>query len=265
MTSPLDDPRRVAPELAVLVRAMLADPRPAYAAGARAAIEALEAGTLVGIQRSSSRDLLATVDPRAVAVAAEVGALCQCLETQSPPGDEGDLLGWIVTQDGFAGGAMVLVHEISHFRNRFVVWQMAQEHAPLLAQDSALGIPHARIRWVRAQLLNEIAARHTAFLAEEGRAPGGPMPTPAAFFACAVKIAGYPAVYNDVGVMARVVARRDPELLRMQVASWLRGLERFAFFAPDGADAGAHAAWLTEVVAYAEGGGMPAEIAEGTL
>jgi hypothetical protein len=266
MRSPLEDRRRVAPELAALIREMQAsDESPAYQSAAAYVVSALEEGTLIGMQSSTSRVLLTTVDSRARAVPAASGALCQSINVRSPPKSDRDAIGWIVVADDYAGGALVLVHEIAHFRNRLLVWQLAQEEAPLVVPAHGAGFDPAQIAWTRAQLLNEIAARHTAYLAHEARGPLDTLPTPAAMLACAVRIASYPHVYNDCGVMARVVASQDETVLRRQVARWIGGLPRFAFFERASVVEAEHRAWLQRVVAYAESGREPAEQAEGTL
>lgn len=266
MPGPLSDPVRVAPELAALVRAMLADPRALCRDIAAAAVHDLETGHLVGIQTSSRRGLLIEVRASSRPLPVEGGAICQCEPTRSAPRDERDLVGWIVTQDGFRGGSMVLAHELTHFRGRGVAWQLAEEPAPMVEPAlSSLAEP-ARLRWIRSQLVNEVAARHAAWLAETGATPENGMPARGALFACAVKIASYPAVYADVGPMTALVARGDDDLLRDQVGLWLAGLERFPFFEARSPRAAAHAAWLADEVALArEGRRAPRLDAEGTL
>ncbi|MBI5536428.1 MAG: hypothetical protein HY898_27145 [Deltaproteobacteria bacterium] len=258
----LRDPSRVSPLLAPVLAAMLEDPRPAYAQAARCAVDAIEAGTLVALQSSGTRYWICLREPRARPAAAAVGAIFQCLYRSWPPRSDQDITGWIVVQDGYASGALVLVHEIGHFLNRLVVWQRTQQAADLVEPWIAQGLEEGVARTVRARLLDEIAARHLAWLAQEGRVPGvTAMPEPGAMFACAVKIASYPEVYGDTVLMPRVIARAD--LLRAQVAAWMPGLRGFRFFDPSSKEAVHHAQWLDGEIEL--GVRAPLVAPEGTL
>ena len=87
-----------------------------------------------------------------------------------------------------------------------------------------------------------------------------------ALFACAIKIASYPHVYNDVAVMPALLARGDRALLRDQVGAWFGALDRFPFFAPGSAMDRAHRAWLAREIAVAARGRAAPEVdAEGTI
>lgn len=266
MGSSLADPARVAPELAALLRSMLADGRVLCRDVAEAAVRDLASGHLVGIQTSSRRGLLAETRRSARPLPVEGGAICQVEPLRATPRDERDLAGWIVTQDGFRGGSMVLAHELTHFRGRFVAWQLAGEATPMVDPSLAALTDPGRLAWIRSQLVNEVAARHAAWLAETGATPDAGMPARGALFACAVKIASYPVVYADVGPMTALVARGDDDLLRDQVGAWLPGLERFPFFEVGSARAKAHSSWLADEVALASlGRRAPRVSAEGTL
>jgi hypothetical protein len=257
----------LSPVVESLLCEMASDPRPLYAHYARAAFAALERGELVGAVTTSDRDRLRRALPGIEPAAAACGALFQHALLRDPPLDERDLPGWVVVEDDFRGGLVVLVHELAHFRNRWPVWRAAAASVPCV--DSALtrGPGAGQLGWVRAQFLNEVAARHTAYLAEEGSTPARvPLPARGAFFECAVKIASYPHVYNDTGPMQRLVARGDDGLLRDQVAAWFDGLRSFLFFEPGGDDDRAHRRWLDDEIAHASlGRRAPRVAAEGTL
>jgi hypothetical protein len=254
-----------------LARALLADmaraSSPAYIAAAEAASAAFDDGTLLGILCSRDRSRLGGL-PRGVDVAqAQVGALFQCAARRTPPRDDGDLPGWIVLADDYAGGTLVLTHEIAHFRNRLRVWRAAYSAVVLVDEAMAEGIDPVEVGWVRATFLNEVAARHTAYLADTGFTPGrDALPQPGALFACARTIASYPEVYNDTGVVRRLLARGDEALVRDQVGAWLEGLEAFSFFAPGSEHERLHRAYLeAEVALAAQGRDAPCVDAEGTL
>jgi hypothetical protein len=260
----LDDPSLVSPSLAPILAAMRADPRTAYQHAARAAVKALEQGTLAGIQCSSARFWITLRCPQARAAPAPSGAIFQCLARTDPPQSEADLVGWIVAQDDYHAGALVLVHELSHFLNRWVVWNLYRREATLVDRSIE---PRGLASMVRARWLDEVAARHLAFLAEEGRHPGRTaMPALGALTACAVKIASYPDVYGDSELMPRLLARGDRDLLRDQVGAWLQDLRHFRFFDPGTEPAVAHAAWLDlELKMAARGRSGPEVSPEGTL
>lgn len=262
---PLADPARVSPELAPLVRTLLADPRPAYSVAAQAALDALTSGELVGLHTSSRRAWIATRLHAADPVDVTTGAVFQAHYVTYPPASARDIRGWIVTQDGFAS-TLVLVHELAHFRNRHVVWSATQAPAALVDPALGAGFTAAQIQGVRASLLNEIAARHTAYLTETGDGPFTGLPGPGQLFACAVKIASYPSVYNDCGVMQRLVDRADPAALADQVGLWLGGLSRFVFFEEGSEEQAAHAAWIAQEERIAiHGRDAPRVEAKGTL
>ena len=257
---------RVSGAVAPILSAMQADARPGYAESAARAIDALRSGQLAGIQATSSRFWITVREPLARPAPASSGALFQCLELANPPHSERDIVGWIVVADNYAGGPLVLVHELSHFFNRFVVRTRAQQDAELVLEELADGIDPARLRWTRAQLLNEIAARHMAWLSDTGIDPGrSEMPEAGALFACAVKIASYPEVYHDAGVMQRLLERQRPELLRDQVGRWFSGLRGFGFFEPGSAREHEHARWLeSEIEIASRGRDAPETVAGGT-
>ena len=264
---PLPTHATVSPDVEVLLHEMAADPRPLYAQYGRAAFAALSRGDLVGAVTTSDRGRLRRALPGIEPAAAASGALFQHALLRNPPRDERDLPGWIVVEDDFRGGLVVLVHELAHFRNRWPVWCEAARPAPHVDPAMVRGTGAPELGWVRAQFLNELAARHTAFLAEEGRAPAfAPLPPTGALFECAVKIASYPHVYNDTGPMQRLVARRDEALLRDQVGAWFEGLRTFLFFEPGADHDRAHRRWLEAEVAHAAlGHRAPRAEAEGTL
>ncbi len=257
----------LSPAVEALLRAMAEDPRPLYARHAREAFAALERGELVGAVTNAERGRLRRALPGVEPAAAPSGAIFQCVYACNPPRDERDMPGWVVVDDDFRGGMMVLVHELAHFFNRWVVWREAGQPAPACDPAMERGPGAREIGWVRAQFLNELAARHTAFLAEEGRAPArGPLPPEGALFECAVKIASYPQVYNDTGPMQRLLARGDDGLVRDQVGRWFGGLRSFLFYEPGGPDDRAHRAWLDAESAHAALGRRAPRIdAEGTL
>jgi hypothetical protein len=264
-TSPFDNPARVHPPLRDLLCSMLSDPRPAYAAAAAAAAAGLDDGTLLGLLASADRGRITAWLRGVVPAEARGGALFQCIELASPPRSGADLPGWILVADDYGGGALVLAHEIAHYRNRLVVHLEARQPAPLVDLSLASGLPDAAVRGVRASFLNEVAARHTAYLAQEGASPATRLPEPGALFACAVKIAQYPEVYNDCGLMRRLLSRGDDDLLRDQVGLWLEPLAAFSFFEPGPLEA-AHRAYLVEETSLAAAGrAAPRVPAEGTL
>lgn len=257
----------LSPLVEELLHAMAADPRPLYAQYAREAFTALARGDLVGAVTSSERGRLRRALPGVDPAAAASGALFQCTYLRDPPRDERDMPGWVVVEDRFGGGLVVLVHELAHFRNRWVVWREAGRPAPAADPTMERGAGARELGWVRAQFLNELAARHTAYLAEEGRAPArAPLPPAGSLFECAVKIASYPHVYNDAGPMQRLVARGDEGLLRAQVGLWFGAIRSFLFYEPGGDDDRAHRAWLEAESDHAAlGRRAPRRPAEGTL
>ncbi len=263
----LADPTRIAPDLASIVSSMLRDRRPGYAQPAAAALEALRSGLLAGIQTASTRFWIPLRQPAARPLAPASGAHVQVIHLRTPPRDERDMAGWIVTQDGFRSGALVMVHELSHFLNRWIVWQSSEQTPRLVDGSLADGIDPQTVRWVRARLLDEIAARHLAWLGEEGIVPGRcVMPEPGAFFACAVKIASYPEVYADASLMPRLLSRGDRDALRDQVGMWFGALRGFRWFDPGTDVAREHARWLERECEVAEKGRRaPDPIAVGTL
>lgn len=256
----------MAPLVAPTLEQMLESHHVAYRDAAELTCRSLARGSLVAIQTSRSRFLITLRCFRARPVPAPVGALFQCLERRHPPRDERDLQGWIVVQDGFSGGRLVLVHEVSHFANRFVVWQRRREPVEVWP---GIGWDPAQVAEVRARLLDEIAARHVAFLAETGLDPDSAdprWPRPGALFACAVKIASYPEVYADPGYVPAVIAQDGPDALRDLVGTWLDGLRGFHFYQRGTRRALTHARWLDEEIALARRGSEAPEVeAEGTL
>ena len=221
----------------------------------------------MGIQRSGKRWRIVLRNFRARPVPCGVGALFQCFERRLPPRDEGDLPGWIVVQDGYAGGTLVLVHELAHFANRFVAWQRRREPVDVFPGYGAWE-PSA-VAAIRARLLDEIAARHVAYLAETGLNPKDPAtrwPSPGALFACAVKIASYPEIYADPGYVPKILATEGRDALRDLVGTWFAGLAGFHFFEAGTRRADKHAEWLdTEVQVAALGSEAPEVEPEGTL
>jgi hypothetical protein len=124
----------------------------------------------------------------------------------------------------------------------------------------------ARAGWLRATFVNEVAARHTAYLGHVAARPEASMPEPGSLFGCAVATARYPEIYSDDGPMARLLALGDEDLLRDQVGRWLQGLESFVFFEPGTASAEAHEAYLRREVALASAGrAAPRVVGDGTL
>jgi hypothetical protein len=263
----LDDPTRVCGEAARLVRGMLDESRPAYAWASRLAVEGLNRGTLVGIQSSWSRFWITLHEHRARPARCGVGAIFQAMDRRGVSPASREIVGWIVLQNDYRAGALVLVHEIGHWIHRAEVRQAATREVELVDASLAQGFPIEALKWTRAQFLNELAARHLAWLAESGADPGvGRMPEPGALFACAVKIASYPEIYNDCGVMKRLVERGDDGALRDQVGSWMQGLVDFAYFEARSERAAAHRRWLQEEVRLAaDGRRAPVTAAEGTL
>lgn len=263
MVDVLADHARVAPELAALLRAMRDGRAPIGVVCARAAIAGLESGHLRGLQTSSRRALVPGAEG---APAVEHGAIFQARYRRAAPRDESDVEGWVITEDGFRGGAVVLAHELTHYRARWVTYDVARSGARLVDPSVARGVDKVALGWVRAQLLNEIAARHVAYLLEGATSPEEGLPAEGALFACAVKIASYPHVYNDDAVMPALLARGDRALLRDQVGAWLAALDRFPFFLPGTAMARAHGAWLAREIALASRGRAAPEVdAEGTI
>ena len=251
----LDDPTLVCRSSRPVLRAMLDDVRMGYRESAYRALQALGDGHLVGIQAGAGRLWISVRDFRARAWPAASGALFQCIEKRSPPRSEHDMVGWIVIADNYSGGALVLVHELCHFFNRFVVWLRSQQPAPVVDRRLNDDFDPAVVRCVRARLLNEIAARHMAWLSDAGiDPPRSAMPDPGSLFACAVKIASYPEVYNDPGWMRRLIARGDASLLRDQVGLWFAGLAGFHFFSPGSGRALEHARWLASEIETARRG-----------
>lgn len=233
---------------------MAADPRPAYRDGAKAALSAHRAGTLVGFVVDRDRPLVEATLGTSLSPC-RGGAYVQVVR-RPPVRSADDLPAVVVTADAVPGDP-VLVHEICHFRNRFAVDALARTPAPFVASDVT---PR-----VLAGLVNELAARHTAFLAEEDRGPHTSLPGPGALFACAVIIASYPATYSDDGTMARVVAAGE-DRLRDVVGSVLEGLLAFHFFAEKSDLGRRHRAWLADEAALAKlGRRAPRVPAEGTI
>jgi len=263
----LSDQTRIAPELSPILASMLQDSRPGYRQPATAVMHALRSGQLAGIQTASRRFWITLCHFRARPLAPASGAHVQVLPKRNPPRAQEDLVGWIVTQNDYRSGPLVMVHEMSHFLNRFVVWRCAEQPAALVDPALADGMDPGVVRWVRARLLDEIAARHMAWLGEEGITPGTTtMPEPGAFFACAVKIASYPEVYADTGLMPRLLARGDRDALRDQIGLWFPALRDFRWFDPGTSLARAHAGWLArECELASEGRNAPEVIAVGTL
>jgi hypothetical protein len=254
---------RLDPALGALLSSMEASASLAYQSAALAARRGLGDGTLGGMLFSRDRWRLLALVPGAHPAACEGGALFQCIERRSPPRAPSDLVGWVLVADDYQGGSLVLAHEIAHYRNRLEVALLAQQKAPLvhptMGEGSAPG-------WLRATFVNEVAARHTAYLGHAAARPEIEMPAPGALFGCAVTIARYPEVYGDTGPMARLLALGDEDLLRDQVGLWLQGLERFSFFEPGTAADAAHRAYLEREVRLASAGrAAPRVVAEGTL
>jgi hypothetical protein len=265
--APFGNPLLVSSSLVTILEQMLGDTRAAYRDCATWALDGLADKTLLGVRVSSGRHWITLRDHRARPVAVSIGAVFQCMVNHDPPQGAWDMPGWIVVQDGYRGGALVLAHELGHFANRYVVWRRQQESADLVDASSGAGLGERPIRATRAHFLNELAARHLAYLAETGTDPTcTPMPAPGALFACAVTIASYPEVYADCGVMQRLLARGDDALLRDQVGAWMPGLRDFAFFAAGTTRCEAHARWLeTEIEVGRQGRRAPVVAAEGTL
>lgn len=263
----LADPTLIAPELSPILAGMLQDSRPGYRQPAAAIMRALQSGLLAGIQTSSRRFWITLRLFRARPLAPASGAHVQVLPRRNPPGDDEDLVGWIVTQDHYRSGPLMMVHEMSHFLNRLVVWRSAEQPAMLVDPALARGLEPPNVRWVRARLLDEIAARHMAWLGEEGVTPGSTtMPEPGAFFACAVKIASYPEVYADTGLMPRLLGRGDRNALRDQIGLWFPALRGFRWFDPGTPLAHHHAQWLDRECDVAAAGRHAPEVAAvGTL
>lgn len=259
------NPLHVSPSVFPVLEEMADHPSPAYRDAAWLAVHALHHGTLVGIHSSSRRFLVTLRQHRARPAAARVGALFQCIERRNPPSSEDDLPGWIVVQDGYRGGRLVMVHELSHFANRLVVWRLYRE--PAASPENPAYAPEA-VAIVRARLLDEIAARHVAFLAETGVDPDDPAqvwPSPGALFACAVKIASYPEIYADPGYVTET-RDRGRDALRDLVGSWFPALTRFHFYRRGTRRAEAHQRWLEREAAVASLGHMAPEVPpEGTL
>jgi len=258
----LEDPTRVCAPAAKTVLEMLQDGRPGYAWASRVAVEAIERGTLVGIQSSWCRFWITLHEPRARPGACRAGAIFQAM-----PALRGhDTIGWIVLENNYRGGAPVLVHELGHFIHRDEMRRQAAQGAPLRDEAWGAGLTDEAIRWTRAQFLGELAARHLAWLSESGADPGRrPMPVRGALFACAVKISSYPEIYNDCGVMRRVVASGG-DALRDQVGLWMKGFEAFRFFEGGSTRQAEHACWLSREVALAAAGSRAPDVdAEGTL
>jgi len=257
------NPLRVSPSASPVLEEMANHPSPAYRDAAWLAARALHNGTLVGIHSSSRRFLITLRQHRARPVAARVGALFQCLERRSPPSSEDDLPGWIVLQDGYRGGRLVMVHELSHFANRLVVWRLYRDRITATSTYS----PEV-VAMVRARLLDEIAARHVAFLAETGVDPDSPAqvwPSPGALFACAVKIASYPEIYTDPGYVTEA-RDRGRDALRDLVGSWFPALATFPFYREGTRRARVHKRWLEREAAVASlGRNAPERPPEGTL
>ena len=258
----------MASDVAAILEQMLVSGHAAYQDASSLACHALAQGTLIGIQSTSKRFLITLRSFRARPVAARIGALFQCIERRSPPTSEQDLLGWIVVQDGYGGGRLVMVHELSHFANRFVVWQRHRD-----AVEPVRGLPRrwdpATVAMVRARLLDEVAARHVAYLAETGLNPerkGQRWPAPGALFACAVKIASYPEIYADPGYVTEVMAAGGREALRDLVGGWFAGLVGFQFFRTGTQRQHIHTRWLEDEARLAAMGRRAPEVEpEGTL
>ncbi len=255
----------VSPSLIAVLDSMLRDTRPGYVDSARAAIRSLHDGTLVGIQRSRERFWIPWNFHRAWPARADVGAIFQCIEARHPPRDETDLVGWIVVEDYYRGGALVLAHELGHFFHRWDIRQTLVERPPVV--DALAADDPTTVAWVRARFVDEIAARHLAYLCEQGAdPPRKPLPAQGALFGCAVKIASYPEIYQDTGVIRRLLACSDNDLLRDQVGLWFIGLRGLRFFEPGSERADAHARWLeSEIEIAASGRKAPRVALEGTL
>jgi hypothetical protein len=230
---------------------------PAYRDAAELAARCLHAGTLVGIHESNHRFLITLRQWQARPAHAPSGALFQCLARRSPPLSGNDLPGWIVLQNGFRGGRLIMVHELSHFANRFLVWRLG--HAPGFSRNEAM---------VRSRWLDEVAARHLAYLAESAIDPEAShpaWPAPGALFACAVKIASYPEIYHDSGLVTTVRDQGRPAL-RDLVGSWFPSLTQFCFYQNGSLRAEKHKKWLENESALARlGRNAPDVPPEGTL
>lgn len=263
----LRNPRWVDPTLTPILEGMLGSESPAYRDAATLAGRALHAGSLLGIHASSRRFLITLRSFRARPVAAKSGALFQCLEKRSPPVHDRDLPGWIVVQDGYRGGSLVIVHELSHFANRLVVWQLHRDPVP--RRDVGKDFDSHVVATVRARLLDEIAARHVAFLADSHVDPDDSSqrwPEPGALFACAVKIASYPEIYGDPGYVSTVTEEGGRDALRDLVGEWFPTLRRFRFYAEGSRRAELHARWLEEECRVASLGREAPDVPpEGTL
>jgi hypothetical protein len=261
------DPTLVSPTVAPLLDAMLNDTRPAYAHAALAAVRAIEAGTLVGVQTNTERFWIRSRARASQPLAAPSGAHVQCHYVREPPRDASDILVWVVVQDGYAGGAMVMAHELCHMTNRFVVWQLAQTGGDLVDPALGEGYSNDQLGWVKATFLNEVAARHVAYLGESSSRPGEQaLPATGSLVGCATTIARYPVIYNDCGVMQRLLDRRDEALLRDQVGRWFPSLRSFDFFAPGSGYAAAHRAFLEAESEHASrGSAAPVVVGDGTL
>ena len=261
------DPTLVSPTLAPLLDEMLRDVRPAYADASNAVLEGLEDGVLLGVQSSTERFWIASHAAGVHPQACLGGAHVQCHYTRAAPRDARDILSWIVVQDGYRGGAMVMAHEICHMANRFQVWQRAQEDPELVDPSLGQGFTREQLSWVKATYINEVAARHVAYLGESAARPGvTPMPATGSLVGCATTIARYPEIYNDCGVMRRLLDRNDEGLLRDQVGRWFQGLRGFRFYTPGTSFAIAHARFLEGELAHAEHGkNVPWVVGDGTL
>lgn len=267
MHSAFSDPTRVSPTVAPLLDAMLNDPRPAYAHAALSAAQSLEAGTLVGIQTNTERFWIRSRVRDAQPIAAPSGAHVQCHYLRSPPRTANDVLAWVIVQDGYAGGAMVMAHELCHMTNRFNVWRLAQSGGDLVDASLGEGFSDEQIGWVKATFVNEVAARHVAYLGESGARPGQhPMPSTGSLVGCATTISRYPVIYNDCGVMQRLLDRHDEPLLRDQVGRWFQSVIDLDFFSPGSDFAKAHHAFLEAECAHASlGRHAPVVFGDGTL
>ncbi|MFO0661148.1 MAG: hypothetical protein U0165_15150 [Polyangiaceae bacterium] len=267
MSSPFRDPTIVSPTIAPLLESMLASPRPAYAHAARFAREEIEARSLIGIQTSTEAFWIRSRARGAPVLTAAAGAHVQTHNLRSSPRSARDILCWVVVQDGFTGGAMVMAHELCHMKNRFAVWQLAQQPPDLVDLALGDGFSREQLGWVRATFVNEVAARHVAYLGEANVRPGEtPMPEKGSLVGCATTIARYPAIYNDCGVMQRLLNLRDENLLRDQVGRWFAGLRGFTFFAPDSPFHEAHVAFLEAEIEHASmGHRVPWVVGDGTL
>lgn len=267
MSSPtpcLDNPLRVAPELVPVLEEMLASASPAYRDAAELACEALKRGELLGIQTSSRRFLVLLRDLRARPAPAPAGALFQCLARRLPPENDADLPGWIIAEDHYRGGKLIMAHELAHFANRLALWNQRSEPPNI----SVHGWDPTIVATVRARFLDEVAARHTAFLAESSLdADTNPSwPAPGALFACAVKIATYPEVFGDPGVTQTVIKDGGRPALRSLLGGWFSGLRGLRFYRPGTSRATRHAEWLeTELACAALGNDAPDVEPEGTL